>query len=88
MTQIKIKKPKHWDNKSWHKLSSPEQAMVIVKLKMHNFNIREMAEDLDLSTSALYAMRSGRTKWPRGANLFKVLRYLDLEMYFAEINSF
>jgi DNA-binding phage protein len=40
----------------------------------------ELAQEVGLSASTLFAIRSGRTKWPRHNTIFSLINALGLEM--------
>jgi predicted transcriptional regulator len=40
----------------------------------------QIAKDVGVSVSTLYAIRSGRTKWPRPNTMFGILEYLKAKM--------
>lgn len=61
-----------------------EDAMNIVRLKMYDWHIEDLAEEVGVSKSCLYSIRSGRTKWPRPLAFFGLLRALGLEMIIRE----
>ena len=57
-----------------------EEAMQVVRNAMYPYDVVELARRVDVSKSCIWAIRSGRTKWPRPATFFMLLHVLDLEM--------
>ena len=57
-----------------------EQVMNDLRLRMYNYKPKELAEMLGVSVSCVYALKSGRTKWPRGKTLFALLEALDIKL--------
>lgn len=61
-------------------IANAETAMNVIRLAMYPYDAHTMARRCDVSVSCIYAIRSGRTKWPRHATFFMLLHVLDLEM--------
>lgn len=62
-------------------IKSGEQAMQIVRDNMHMVDIKLLSRRVNISTSTLYNIRNGRTKWPREYTLFALCVDLDLEWH-------
>jgi transcriptional regulator with XRE-family HTH domain len=58
----------------------PDDVMNDLRLRMYSWNHRDLAEAIGVSTSCVNAIKSGRTKWPRGTTLFRLLAVLDIEL--------
>lgn len=69
-----------------HRVKLPDDAMYLLrrKLDLTTDELKDVADTIGKSLSCLYAIRSGRTKWPRGSTLFDLLNYFDMEMYIPE----
>jgi len=60
--------------------SNADDAMMTLRTEMYAWEIPHMAEDIGVSASCLYAIRSGKTKWPRQKAFFGLIEYLELKM--------
>jgi hypothetical protein len=60
---------------------SDHQAMQYIRERMYLFDPLDLADSVGVSRSCIYSIRSGRTKWPRGTTLFRMLDVLDLELW-------
>jgi hypothetical protein len=58
----------------------PEAVMNDLRLKMYHWHPTDLAEVCGVSVACIYAIRSNRTKWPRGETLFAILAALDIEL--------
>lgn len=58
----------------------PDDVMRRLRWDMHGPRAVEIAEDLNLSPGCIYAIKSGRTKWPRPATLFALLEYFGWKL--------
>lgn len=56
------------------------QAMDLIQHELHGVNVKNMAVLTGLSTSAIYRLRRGKTKWPRDTTFFCVTHLLGYEM--------
>lgn len=63
------------------KLTDADKAMYVLRRAIDGRNIYDLSKEVGVSASCLYAISSGRTKWPRPNTFFGLLRALDLEMY-------
>lgn len=59
-------------------------AMNIMRLKMYNWHPKDLADECDVSVSCIYAIRNGKTKWPRPHTFFALLEALDLHMLIVD----
>lgn len=58
-----------------------EEAMIVVRNAIYEHGDPELlANRIGVSVSCIFAIRSGRTKWPRSHTFFGLLSALDLEM--------
>lgn len=62
-------------------LKGAEAAMSTIRWEMHNHYPRDLADEVGCSVSCIYAIRSGRTKWPRHHTFFRLCDYLGLKLY-------
>lgn len=58
----------------------PEDVMNVLRVELYKFDPQELADTMGVSRSCVYAIRSGRTKWPRGETMFRMLEALDVEI--------
>ena len=58
-----------------------------IRLRMHWYDSAELAESVGVSKSCIYAIKSGRTKWPRGTTFFELCRALDLEVHIYDAKT-
>lgn len=61
-------------------ITSGAAMMTVVRDAMHTEDVRTMARQTQLSKSALYAIRRGKTKWPRDYTLFAITTILGVEV--------
>ena len=54
--------------------------MFDIRMRMHDWHPSDLAEEMGVSVGCVYAIRSGRTKWPRGHTFFALLKALDIEL--------
>lgn len=57
-----------------------EAAMTIIRNEIYGKDPVTLAAKVGVSESCIYAIRAGRTKWPRPTTFFQLLYVLDLEM--------
>ena len=62
------------------KLEGAGDAMQKLRYAMHGIPPRQIAEDIGVSVSTIYAVKSGRTKWPRPATFFGLVEYFGFEL--------
>lgn len=62
----------------------PEDVMEDIRWRMHDFDAADIAALAGVSRSCIYAIRRGKTKWPRGTTLFPLLRALDIELVLVD----
>lgn len=63
------------------KIANADQAMNKLRIEMYHYDIEKMAEHIGVSTACLYAVRGGRTKWPRPKTFFGLVEYLEFDMH-------
>lgn len=68
-------------------LINADDAMNVLRRKMYDFDVGELAEKADISRACVMAIRSGRTKWPRPKTFFNLLKVLDLKMLLVDKNG-
>lgn len=65
----------------------PDEVMNQVRLRMYRYEPQELADYIGKSKSCVYALRSGRTKWPRGETLFALLEACGLELHLFSVEE-
>lgn len=63
------------------KLNNEDEALMVLRHAMYATDTETLAKKVGVSQSCIYAIQSGRTKWPRPKTFFGLLRTLDLEMH-------
>lgn len=63
------------------RLDNEDAAMNVLRLAMYAYDTSDLSKKVGVSQSCIYAIQSGRTKWPRPNTFFGLLRTLDLEMH-------
>jgi hypothetical protein len=58
-----------------------EEAMNVIRDELYYHQPKDVARYTGLALGTIYAIRSGRTLWPRPHTFFTLIRFLDLEMY-------
>lgn len=61
-------------------LTNAEDAMTIIRNRMYGEDLELMSVRVGVSVSCLYAIRAGRTKWPRHVTFFSLIDVLGLEL--------
>lgn len=61
-----------------------DEVMMDLRLRMYEFDAKDLADITGLSTGCLYAIRRGKTKWPRGTTLFLLLDALQIDFYLVD----
>lgn len=64
-----------------------EDMMNDLRMRMHVYEPKELAEMMGVSVGCVYALRSGRTKWPRGRTLFALLAALDIDLRLYDVKN-
>lgn len=59
-------------------ISSGSDLMDIIRDEMHKEDVKAMSRLTGVSTSALYSIRRGKTRWPRDYTLFALTVACDL----------
>ena len=55
-----------------------------LRLEMYNHHVDDLAESIGKSRACLYAIRAGRTKWPRGDTFFQLADFLGFEVHLVK----
>lgn len=62
-------------------IKNAEDAMTVIRNAIYDHGDPELlANRIGVSVSCIFAIRSGRTKWPRAHTFFGLLSVLELEM--------
>lgn len=62
-------------------IKNAEDAMTVIRNAIYEHGDAELlANRIGVSVSCIFAIRAGRTKWPRSHTFFGLLAVLDLEM--------
>lgn len=64
----------------YHGVHDAEAAMTVVRNAMEPHDVKWIAMKCAVSTGCIYAIKNGKTKWPRATTFFQLLYVLDLEM--------
>lgn len=72
-------------NRHTNKLVSGEEALNILRLRMYEWAPKDLAEQCGVTVSCIYAIRGGRTKWPRDRTLFALVEALDFELRLVDV---
>lgn len=67
--------------------SLPEHVMNDVRTRMYEFTVSDLADEIGVSKSCIYAIRRGTTSWPRGATFFGLLKALDLAFVLIDLRT-
>lgn len=65
----------------------PDDLFDDIRLRIYGWNIKDLAEEMEVSTGCVYAIRRGKTKWPRGTTLFALLKALDLAITVIDLKT-
>ena len=63
-----------------YSVHSADRTMFVLRNEMYEYDLDDLAAEIGRSKSCLYAIRSGRTKWPRGDTFFALVKALGLEV--------
>lgn len=62
------------------KFNSADAVMSTIRWEMYDHDIKDMAAYIGVSPSCIYAIRRGKTLWPRPKAFFGLIEYLNLEL--------
>ena len=62
-------------------INSGADLMAVVRDAMHTESVRSLARDAGVSPSALYAIRRGKTRWPRDYTLFALTTLTGIRIH-------
>lgn len=57
-----------------------ERIMRQIRKALEGLDIELLSNRIGVSKSAIYALKSGRTKWPRPSTMFSLLPFLGLRL--------
>ena len=63
------------------RIKQSHQAMFVLRHRLHGQRPKDIAKATGLSVGTIYAIRCGRTAWPRPKTFFTLLDYFGLELY-------
>lgn len=63
-----------------------EALTVRLRREMYHYDPKDLAEAAGVTVGTIYAIRSGRTKWPRGTTLFPILRAMGYVLVLRKSN--
>jgi DNA-binding XRE family transcriptional regulator len=66
-------------------IGNQDEAMNLLRLDMHNMDAGLLATRIGVSVSCIYAIRSGRTKWPRHETMFAICRVLGWQIIMRRV---
>ena len=58
----------------------PEDVMNRIRRRMYLYDASDLADIAGVSARTIYAVRSGRSKWPRGTTLFPILEAIGFDL--------
>ena len=64
-----------------------EDVMNRLRLKMYEWDVDYLAEVAGVNSRTIYAIRSGRTLWPRGTTLFGILKAMNLAFVLIDLDT-
>ena len=62
------------------RMDRPAEVMNLIRMEIYSVHTKTFAEACGVSTGCIYAIRRGKTKWPRGMTLFSILTELGYEI--------
>ena len=62
------------------RLQNADSCMSVIRMKMYQYDIDELADDIGVTTSCLYAVRRGSTIWPRPKTFFGPINAMDMKL--------
>lgn len=63
------------------RVTDREALMEVVSRDLYEWDVEMLANRVGVSKSALYAIRSGRTRWPRHATLLTLIHVLGYSLW-------
>lgn len=75
MPPVTMIRPKYSQN-----LTNADAVMSVIRIKMYDHDINNLAEYIGCTVGCLYAVRRGATVWPRPKTFFGLIECLDLEL--------
>ena len=68
-------------------LSNGEELLHEIRKELFKHDLSTLATRIGVGRSALYHIRSGRTKWPRETTLFCIIHGLGMRLTLSRPNS-
>jgi hypothetical protein len=68
-------------------ITNAEDAMTLIRDRLYGQDLELLSVRVGVSVSCLYAIRGGRTKWPRHATFFSLIDVLGLELILRSKDS-
>lgn len=62
-------------------VASGADMMAVVRDALHGEDVYRLSKRIGVSTSAIYAIRRGKTRWPRDYTLFAINLDLGIEIF-------
>ena len=69
------------------RVHNAEEVMNMIRMELYDYNVSDLSDMTMLSKSCFYAIKAGRTKWPRGSTLFTILLVLGYEMRIVRVRN-
>lgn len=86
VVQLNSKTKQRYSSKA-RKYSISDDVMNTLRLKMYDYDIKDIAEEIEVTIQCAYNVRNGKTKWPRPKTFFALLEFLGVEMHLYEVSS-
>lgn len=67
------------------KIQSREDAMEVISKDLYHHDLELLSRRIGVSKSCLYAIRSGRTKWPRHETFLTLIHVLGYELWLMRV---
>jgi predicted transcriptional regulator len=65
----------------------PDDVMNQIRIRMYGYDIHDIAEIAGVSKACIYAIRRGKTLWPRGSTFFGILKALELAFVLVDLRT-
>lgn len=69
------------------RLKDEGECLMTMRLEMYKRDTYALAEAVGVSVACIYAIQSGRTKWPRPKTFFGLLNELGLEIHLIKTHK-
>lgn len=80
VTQLKPKKDT-WEDQ----VLNADQVMRKIRLELYSWDTMSVARQVGVTTGCIYAIRRGKTKWPRGDTFFALCKVLGFQIILRKV---